>query len=64
MKFCDKAVNNIECGFKIYMSGDIFVSAGNCWANTQGFSYSVKIWGTNNNGKAYKITSNDIQNVY
>lgn len=64
VKFCDKAVNNMERGSKIYTSGDILASAGNCWANAQGFGCSVQIRGTDNDGNACKITGDDMWNVY
>jgi hypothetical protein len=64
VKFCDKAVNNMERGSKIYTSGDLLASAGNCWANSQGFGCSVKIRGKDNDGKACKITGDDMWVAY
>lgn len=64
VKFCDKAVNKMERGSKIYTSGDILASAGNCWANAEGFGCSVKIRGTDNDGNACKITGDDMWFAY
>ncbi|KFY95395.1 hypothetical protein V500_02787 [Pseudogymnoascus sp. VKM F-4518 (FW-2643)] len=45
VKFCDKAVNNMQRGNHIYTTNNLLAISGNCWANTYGDGCKVVIEG-------------------
>ncbi|KAF4166807.1 hypothetical protein CNMCM6936_005969 [Aspergillus lentulus] len=65
VKWCDKAVNQMNRGQTIYTSNaEALALSGNCWANNAGFGCSVKIRGTDQNGKNCKITGDEMWEAY
>jgi hypothetical protein len=65
VKWCDKAVNQMNRGQTIYTSNaEALALSGNCWANNAGFGCSVKIRGTDQNGKNCKITGDEMWQAY
>ncbi|KAF7164009.1 hypothetical protein CNMCM5623_008648 [Aspergillus felis] len=65
VKWCDKAVNQMNRGQTIYTSNaEALALSGNCWANNAGFGCSVQIRGTDQNGKNCKITGDEMWQAY
>ncbi|KAH1392951.1 hypothetical protein KXX49_001196 [Aspergillus fumigatus] len=65
VKWCDKAVNQMNRGQTVYTSNaEALALSGNCWANNAGFGCSVQIRGTDQNGKNCKITGDEMWQSY
>ncbi|KAH2663806.1 hypothetical protein KXV32_008311 [Aspergillus fumigatus] len=65
VKWCDKAVNQMNRGQTVYTSNaEALALSGNCWANNAGFGCSVQIRGTDRNGKNCKITGDEMWQSY
>ncbi|KAF7164134.1 hypothetical protein CNMCM5623_008824 [Aspergillus felis] len=65
VKWCDKAVNQMNRGKTIYTANaEALAISGNCWANNAGFGCSVQIRGTDQNGKNCQITGDEMWQAY
>lgn len=65
VKYCDKAINQMTRGSKIYTAnGESLAISGNCWANYAQFGCKVTIRGTDQDGKDCKITGDDMWQAY
>ncbi len=64
VKWCDRAVNNMQREPKIYVVNGLIAIVGNCWANTIGFGCMVSVPGTDRNGNKCQITGNNTWGTY
>ncbi|PLB48819.1 fibronectin type III domain protein [Aspergillus steynii IBT 23096] len=65
VKFCDKAVNQMQRGSKIYTAnGEALAISGNCWANWEQFGCKVTVRGKDENGKNCQITGDEMWEAY
>ncbi|KAL4891313.1 fibronectin type III domain protein [Aspergillus ambiguus] len=65
VKWCDKAVNQMNRGETVYTANsEALALEGNCWSNNAGFGCSVRIRGTDENGKNCKITGDEMWHAY
>lgn len=65
VKWCDKAVNQMNRGETVYTANGIALAvSGNCWSNNAGFGCSVQIRGKDENGKNCKITGDEMWQAY
>ncbi|KAJ0413256.1 fibronectin type III domain protein [Aspergillus carlsbadensis] len=65
VKWCDKAVNQMNRGGTIYRANsEALALEGNCWANNAGFGCWVRIRGTDENGRNCEITGDEMWEAY
>ncbi|KAI9372873.1 fibronectin type III domain protein [Aspergillus egyptiacus] len=66
VKWCDKAVNQMNRGESIYTANAAnLVQMGNCWANSAGFGCWVRIRGTDKTtGENCQITGDEMWHAY
>ena len=65
VKWCDKAVNQMNRGSTVYTANSAALALeGNCWSNNAGFGCSVKIRGKDQDGKDCTITGNEMWEAY
>ncbi|PYI01923.1 fibronectin type III domain protein [Aspergillus sclerotiicarbonarius CBS 121057] len=65
VKWCDKAVNQMNRGSTLYTSNaEALALSGNCWANWEQFGCSVQIRGTDQNGDNCQITGDEMWEAY
>ncbi|OJI89883.1 hypothetical protein ASPTUDRAFT_79749 [Aspergillus tubingensis CBS 134.48] len=65
VKWCDKAVNQMNRGSTLYTANaEALALSGNCWANWEQFGCSVKIRGKDENGKECTITGDEMWEAY
>ena len=65
VKWCDKAVNNMQRGSKIYESNGISLAvSGNCWANYEQFGCKVYVQGTDQDGNNCRVTGDELWQAY
>lgn len=65
-KWCDKAVNQMNRGSRMYRSNGVpFSEAGNCWADRAGYGCSVQIRGKHEGtGEVCQISGDDMWHAY